>query len=132
MTELVEYLLILGKQANFKLLKAYEERPNTNPLFHRLSLLLNEFNFHLSEGLKNMDNQTKLKIHLEILYHDGVMINEMHTMLKRTENVASLKTDIDSIQEMLSQLVRYITEIYGYEKARYIVPSHFQQLSGLW
>lgn len=132
MIELLEYLLTIGKQANFKLIKAHEVRPNTNPLSHRLSLLLNEFNFHLSESLKNMNNQSNLKTHLEILYHDGVMINEMHTMLKRTENMTSLKTEIDSIQEVLSQLVRYITEIYGYEKARYIVPSHFQQLSGPW
>ncbi|GEL76877.1 hypothetical protein [Tenuibacillus multivorans] len=55
----------------------------------------------------------QVQMHLKVLYGDGVMINEMHTMLNQTENKTSLKTEINTIQETLSQLVRHITEIFG-------------------
>lgn len=132
MIALLEHLYLTGRDALHKLQTAYQTSPVQNPLPHRLSILLSEFMYYTSESINHLDDAKKLKTDLEILFHNGVMLNEMDTMLNRTENIISLKTEMGTLQEGLSHLARYVAEIYGYEQAKYIVTSHFQQLSGLW
>lgn len=131
MLQLLEYLLFTGQETNQKLHKFHHKNPTLNPLPHRLSMLLKEFTFHLSEGMKTIKDKKKFKTHMSIVFRGGGMIHEMYIMVQRTENIP-LGTEMGRLEQGLKQLAPYIVKIFGYEQALYIVTPHYQQLADMW
>lgn len=125
-------LLRVTKQAKHKLHNAMEQEKMRNPIPHRLSLLLDDFTQHIEKAIM-IDEKLKkeLKYHLSALYRDADMMQEMEIMLQRTSPI-NLVPEINTIKQLMSDLVTDVVNLFGAYESLYIVTPLFQQLSGLW
>jgi hypothetical protein len=131
----LEYLLLEISQVTVKitnkLKQEYEQTRNFNPLPHRMLILLNELNDHVSYLLENQDiSEQQLSHHLSVIYNDSSEINETYQMLKNIETI-NLTILINELKYLFTKLVTYVVEIFGEYKALYIIPPRYQLLSNL-
>lgn len=132
MVHLLERLYKESNHAITELQKKLQGENTIGPLQQRLQILLGEFHYFSSYSLQEANgSRENLKYFLSVLYRDAESINEMYKMMQRTDPV-SLRMQIDELKSILTELVPYITNIFGSYESLYIVTPQFQRLSGLW
>lgn len=100
--------------------------------------MLSSVSFILKE--KGLDEDSEeLKYHIQAVYECATAIMEMDRMNKRTANKSlygeltqRLKALISSIQDLLTEMVVEIVNLYDYREVTYIVNPAYQALSGIW
>ncbi|MDQ0177462.1 hypothetical protein [Bacillus chungangensis] len=129
MQTLLRHLCLVKELMEEKIEAVHEN--SISALMKQLQRHLKDFAFHLAEMLNKLEQKMELVLHIRIIYLISDVISELCSVLKENEEV-DLEAEVSSLQQGLSCLVPYIIQMYGKNKTLHIVPSHYQQLSGIW
>ena len=129
MQKLLRHLCLVKEVMEVKIEAVHEN--SSSVLMKQLQRQLKDFAYHLVEMMNKLEQKMELVLHFRIVYLMSDVISELCRVLKKNEEV-DLEAEVHSLQQGLSCLVPYIIQMYGKNKTLHIVPSRYQQLSGIW
>lgn len=108
-----------------------QSKVDINPLFTRISVILDELMEHVLLLSSDSNDSLDEKYHWSVLYRAGDVLGEMATMLTHTTPLP-IRTEVQFIMQILIFYTQIVIQRFGKREALYIITPKFQELADLW